>query len=106
MKRYCCLHCRVCGESTQPRGQRRFALLFCRSLVNFEFLCCFLQVVGGLRMRAAFAADAPVEIPVEEFQGRCALGQNLALAIFVIDDVYTCMMLMIRAGCNAATCAV
>ena len=72
----------------------------------FEFLCCFLQVVGGLRMRAAFAADAPVEIPVEEFQGRCALGQNLALAIFVIDDVYTCMMLMIRAGCNAATCAV
>lgn len=22
-------------------------------------------------MRGAFAADAPVEIPVEEFQGRC-----------------------------------
>ena len=56
-------------------------------------------------MRAAFAADAPVEIPVEEFQGRC-VGQNLALAIFVIDDVYTWAMLMIRAGCNAATCAV
>ena len=57
-------------------------------------------------MRAAFAADAPVEIPVEEFQGRCELGQSLALAIFVIDDVYTCMMLMIHASCNAATCAV
>ena len=57
-------------------------------------------------MRAAFAADAPVEIPVEEFQGRCALGQSLALAIFVIDDVYTWAMMMIRAGCNAATCAV
>lgn len=105
MKRYCGLHCRVCGESTQPRGQRGFALLFCRSLVNFEFLCSFLQVVGGLRKRAAFAADAPVEIPVEEFQGRC-VGQNLALAIFVIDDVYTWAMMMIRAGCNAATCAV
>jgi hypothetical protein len=32
------------------------------------------QVVGGLRMRGAFQADAAVEVPVDEFQGRCVHG--------------------------------
>jgi hypothetical protein len=71
VKRCFCLPCRVCGGSTPTRGQRRCALLFRSSSVNREFLFSVSQVVGGLRMRGAFAADAPVEIPVEEFQGRC-----------------------------------